>query len=64
MKSLSQDSSSSLLFGVHAHWNTKKLILNTNVTIYLGSVLFHIVIFAEEIWIQRECSHSCIEIKA
>ena len=64
MKSLSQGSSSSLLFGVHAHWNTKKLILNTSVTVYLGSVLFHIVFFAEEIWIQKEFPLSCLETQA
>jgi len=64
MKSLSQDSSCILLFGVHTHWNTKKLILTTNVTIYLGSVLFHIVFFAEGIWIQKEFSHSCLETQA
>lgn len=64
MKNLIQDSSSSLLFGVHAHWNTKKLILNTNVTIYFRSVLFHIVFFAEEIWIQKEFSPSSLETQA
>jgi len=64
MKASVTIATSSLLFGVHAHWNTKKLILNTNVTIYFCSVLSHIVFFAEDIWIQKEFSHSSLETQA